>query len=122
MDLPWESPLPGSLYAMALGVNLIAQDQQMAWPTADLLASWLRVGPVWTAGIAVDCAGNVAGPGHVVVIAGIRAVQNSNEYEIYVYDPWPPSIGPEGWRPISHLNTIEMAAINPFVDTTFLSY
>jgi hypothetical protein len=181
MSMLWGSPPSNSLYAMAHGVNLIAQDNNNAcwwasmmmmyqwrkavggsavnpstipglnslhrasnglpWaqmrmyaetvgmrpkplvtPTADLLAGWLRDGPLWTDGIPVDWNGNVAGTGHVVVLAGLRSVQNSNEYEVYVYDPWPVSIGHEGWRPISHLTTIMLAGANPKRDVTFLSY
>lgn len=181
MSMLWGSPPSNSLYAMAHGVNLIAQDNNNAcwwasmmmmyqwrkavggsavnpstipglnalhrasnglpWaqmrmyaetvgmrpkplvtPTADLLAGWLRDGPLWTDGIPVDWNGNVAGTGHVVVLAGLRSVQNSNEYEVYVYDPWPVSIGHEGWRPISRLTTIMLAGANPKRDVTFLSY
>jgi Papain-like cysteine protease AvrRpt2 len=106
------------MYAQMVGLRA----KPFAAPTVGLLANWLRAGPLWTTGIAINWTGQVAGPGHVVVIAGLRAVQNSNEYEIYVYDPWPPNVGHQGWRPISHLNGIEMAALNPNVDVTFLSY
>jgi hypothetical protein len=113
--LPWAQM---RIYAQQLGMR----PKPLATPTIDLLASWLRAGPLWTDGIMVDWTGNVVGTGHVVVLAGLRSVQNSNEYEIYVYDPWPVLIGHEGWRPLSHLTTIMLAGANPKRDVTFLSY
>lgn len=94
----------------------------LASPTIGLLTEWLRAGPLWTDGVYVDWAGNRGGPGHVVVIAGLREVQNSNGFEIYVYDPWPVNIGHEGWRPISHLVTIMLAGADTRRDVTFLSF
>ena len=113
--LPWAQMRN---YAEKLGMK----PMPLVSPTIELLASWLRAGPLWTDGIPVDWSGNVVGTGHVVVIAGLRSVQNSNEYEVYVYDPWPVSIGHEGWRPISHLTTIMLAGANPKRDVTFLAY
>jgi hypothetical protein len=113
--LPWAQM---RMYAQKIGMK----PKPLATPTIDLLASWLRSGPLWTDGIPVDWAGNISGTGHVVVVAGLRSVQNSDEYEIYVYDPWPVGIGHEGWRPISHLTTMMLAGANPKRDVTFLSY
>ena len=113
--LPWATM---TRYAQAVGMR----PKPLASPTIALLAQWLRAGPLWTDGIAVDWSGGPAGTGHVVVVAGLREVPNSNEYEIYVYDPWPVSVGHEGWRPISHLVTIMLAGADPRRQVTFLSY
>ena len=77
-------------------------------PTPEELERWLRTyGPVWTDGVPVDFNGNVVGTGHVVVLAGIRPARTMTEnYEIKVYDPWPPNIGDARWRPASHLSVI----------------
>jgi hypothetical protein len=113
--LPWAMM---RFYAQKLGMR----PKPLASPTIELLARWLQAGPLWTDGIAVDWAGHVAGTGHVVVLAGLRSVPNRNQYEVYVYDPWPVSRGHEGWRPISHLVTIMLAGANKERDVTFLSY
>jgi len=105
-------------YAQQVGLR----PKPLVSPSIELLAQWLRASPLWTDGIAVDWAGNQAGPGHVVVVAGLRSVPNSNEYEIYVYDPWPVNLGHEGWRPISHLVTIMLAGADTRRDVTFLSW
>ncbi|MEA3277348.1 MAG: papain-like cysteine protease family protein [Pseudomonadota bacterium] len=77
-------------------------------PSAQLLEQWLRsYGPVWTDGVPVDRNGRVAGTGHVVVLAGIRSSARTGEdYDLKIYDPWPPNRGDVRWRPGSHLATI----------------
>lgn len=79
---------------------------------------------MWTDGIYVSWAGvkDPPEPGHVTVLAGIRSVPSSVEYEVYVYDPWPMKQGQEGWRPISHLGGIMDAGADPARSVRFLQY
>ena len=61
--MPWAQM---RMYAQKIGMK----PKPLVTPTVGLLASWVRSGPLWTDGIPVDWAGNVAGTGHVVVLAG----------------------------------------------------
>ena len=113
--LPWASM---RMYAEIVGMK----SKPLMSPTLDQLAAWLRVGPLWTDGIPVDWQGNAAGIGHVVVLAGLREIPNSNQAEVFVYDPWPVGRGHFGWRPISHLVAIMRAGADARREVTFLSY
>lgn len=114
--LPWASM---RAFAQAAGMQVAP----LMTPTPEQLAAWLTAyGPLWTDGLPVDWQGNTAGSGHVVVLAGLRSVPSSDLYEIYVYDPWPPGVGHEGWRPISHLVSILRAGADTRRDVTFMHY
>lgn len=113
--LPWTSMLA---YAKAVGMK----PKPLMSPTIETLAGWLRQGPLWTDGVPVDWSGRAVGVGHVVVLAGLRDVPNSNGYEVYINDPWPPNAGHTGWRPIGHLVAIMEAGRNPARNVTFMSY
>lgn len=93
-------------------------------PNVKTLGQWLSMGPLFTNGIYVDWTGKGgdAGSGHVTVLAGVRSVPSSVEYEVYVYDPWFPNVGHEGWRPITHLGGIMDAGADPSRDARFLYY
>ena len=77
-------------------------------PSSDLLQRWFMwYGPVWTDGVPVDATGAIVGRGHVVVLAGVRTTTSGGEnFQILVYDPWPPNVGDVRWRPASHLSII----------------
>jgi hypothetical protein len=113
--LPWSIM---KRYGAAIGLT----PKPLLTPSADLLKEWLQSGPLWTDGIGVNWRGQVAGPGHVVVLTGLREVDNSDEWEIYVYDPWPVNTGTRGWRPISHLVDILRTGTNPGIDVNFMQY
>jgi hypothetical protein len=93
-------------------------------PSVSDVAGWLTAGPQWTNGVYVDWSGKVDAPdsGHVTVLAGLRSVPSSDEYEVFVYDPWPPNTGHAGWRPIAHLGGILSGGAQPDRDAQFLCY
>ena len=109
-------------FAQQLGLRPLP----LGTPTPKTLENWLRTyGPIWTDGVPVNAAGVVVGHGHVVVLAGIRpASVPSENYELLIYDPWPPGIhgGNVRWRPGSHLAIIESGvATNPDRNVSFLA-
>ncbi|WP_174280038.1 papain-like cysteine protease family protein [Sphingomonas bacterium] len=113
--LPWDE-----IPAFADSVGMVARP--LISPTPEMLASWLRQGPMWTDGVFVDPQGRTLPSGHMTVLAGLRSVPSSDGYEVFLYDPDPPRRGSAQWRPISQLVSIMGAGAYAAVPCNFLYY
>ncbi len=112
--LPWAQMVQ---FAQTLGLIPVPPLTRTPTPQAiwDLL---VHFGPLWVDGVPLDDRNNVAGVGHVIVIAGIRT---RPAQELLIYDPWPPGHGRIRWIPFSALTLVLLRQLgNPALPVSIL--